>query len=161
MTEIRKYYFGLQASVLAYQTHREVPANYWKLHFELSLWQRAQSNRNVKVPFLWGAPAPGCPYRHSRADCNRLEWGPEPGKQALTSMISYCLCCFLKRFSLACSPSFCWTGLQAQVPSRKRLATFSQNVESLFSSKTAPSAPPVSTVMLGGSWGQGTGQASC
>ena len=59
-----------------------------------------------------------------RADCNRLEWGPEPGKQALTSMISYCLCCFSKKFFLACSLSFCWTVLQAQVPSRKRLAPF-------------------------------------
>lgn len=31
------------------------PANYWKLHFELSPWHRAQSNRDVKVPFLRGA----------------------------------------------------------------------------------------------------------
>lgn len=64
MTEIRKYYFGLHASVLAYQTHRVVTANYWKLHFELSHWQRSQSNRNVKVPFLHGASCMGCPYRH-------------------------------------------------------------------------------------------------
>lgn len=61
MTEIRKYYFGLQASVLAYQTHREGPANYWKLHFELSPWQRAQANRNVKAPFLRGALHQGVP----------------------------------------------------------------------------------------------------
>lgn len=59
MSEIRKYYFRLHASVLAYQTRRVVTANYWKLHFELSHWQGSQSNRNVKVPFLHGASCMG------------------------------------------------------------------------------------------------------
>ena len=80
MTEIRKYYFGLQASVLAYQTHGEVPANYWKLHFELRPWQGAQSNRNVKVPFLRGAPASGCPYRAS-GELIATGWNEAPSQE--------------------------------------------------------------------------------
>lgn len=75
-------------------------------------------------------------------------------------MISYCLCCFFKKFFLACSLSFCRTGLQAQVPSRKKLVPFSQNASALFHSKTAPLAPPVSLVMLRGQqrWGYRSGQ---
>lgn len=59
MTEIRKYYFGLRASVLAYQKLRVIQANYWKLHIELSHWQGSQSNRNVKVLFLHRASCMG------------------------------------------------------------------------------------------------------
>lgn len=71
--------------------------------------------------------APGCPL--DTPELSPAGWNEaQPGKQAPTSRTSYCLGCCLKRFFLACSPPFCWTGLQARVPSRKGLAPFSLNV---------------------------------
>ena len=52
----------------------------------------------------------GVPIDTQRADCNRLEWGPAPGKQALTSMISYCLRCFSKSFFWHVPPRFVGLG---------------------------------------------------
>lgn len=81
--KIREYYFRSCASLPAYQIHKVVKSNDWKVHFELSPWQRSHSSRNVKVPVRGGAPCSGCPHKKTYSWLQQLGKKPIDGPTSL------------------------------------------------------------------------------
>lgn len=122
MIEIRKYYIRLHASLQNYHIPKAVKANYWKLHFELSHWQRSHSNRNVKCPFLCGASCMGVSLYKTYSRLQQVGMRPIASKTSLDQHYFLLHSLFIKRF-LACSSILSFI-LQTEPPSRKHWHAF-------------------------------------